>query len=113
MSEADKPKQGEIIPVKDEAGNYLSIGCGVVWTGCRNMNHLRGRVTDWKKGGVSLIETGEKHPKETPALVRVTFEMLVQLIPGQPNILGGYFRTINPQAETLIGKILEKSDLTM
>jgi hypothetical protein len=112
MSKNDEAKFGDMIPVKDAAGNNLTIGSLVVWTGCKNSAHIVGRVADYVPGGISLIETGEKQDKKSPARVKVVFEMTILCQPGM-TVLGDYFRIINPQAETLIGKILEKSDLTM
>jgi hypothetical protein len=105
-------KEGDLIPVKDGAGNPLSLGCGVVWTGIKTVNHLKGRVTAFDPGGLSIIETGSPKDQKTLARVKVTFEMIIAVPPGM-NFLPDYFRTINPEQETIIGKILEKSDLTM
>lgn len=106
----EKSQEGDLIPVKDGAGNPLTLGSLVVWTGVKNTSHIVGKVVGYDPGGLSVIESGSKNDKQTPARVKVVFEMTVFIQPGMP-ILGDYFRIINPNQETIIGKILEKSDL--
>ena len=105
-------KLGEMIPVKDAAGNPLVIGGLVVYTAVKNLNHLIGKVTGYDPGGLSIVDSNDKGGRQTPARVRISFEMIVALMPGQPAYLAEYYRIINPEQELVIEKALEKVRLS-
>lgn len=106
MSEELK-KKGDQIPVKDGRGNWLAIGAEVIWTNHKALNQLIGTVVGFDPGGVVVsIDPKDKDKGQTPPRVHFQFKLTLNFDPRIP-ILMEMFRTVNPESEMILSKILE------